>query len=372
MRQRSFISVLLLLLAASVPAGAATLFGLVDTGELYASTDGGAHWSILSTLPVHDATAIAAAETSDRLFLATESGLLYRSADGGLNWMAVGTVSAENVVDMMIHSNGDIFLLTATGEIFLSANDGASFSLLATLTASNHVSLDGDEGGGDNLYALTRTGEVARSADEGSTWDVVGAVATPEAVDIQSLGLEMYVLTATGLIYRSTDQAVTWVAVGTVSQVHMTGITRNDNTWIATTAEGLVAASTDATSWSFVGSINQLTVIAIGNDSPQATGIGPDRPPVPAGLRLDPPWPNPLGVSGNVNITFELSGPGTLSLQLFNPLGQLVTQRPEQFFPSAGDHNIEWAMPSFASGVYFVRATSGNGLFAQQKLVIVR
>ena len=179
-----------------------------------------------------------------------------------------------------------------------------SFSALAALTASNHVALDGDEGGGDNLYALTRTGEVAKSEDGGSTWNVVGAVTTPDAVDIQSLGLDLYVLSATGVIYRSTDQGVTWVAVGTVSQVNMTGMTRDGQTWMATTREGLVATSTDAASWSFVGSINQLSVTSIGNDVPQATGIGTGRPPSITGLSMAPPWPNPIGAPGLVNIEF--------------------------------------------------------------------
>ena len=143
------VCLLLLCLTAPVSANAATLFGLVDTGELFASSDGGVSWSVLSTLPVSDAMAIAAGETSSQLYLATGTGLVYHSADGGLNWNATGAVSAGNVVDMMIHSSGDIFLLTATGEIYLSGDDGVSFSATATLTASNHVALDGDEGGGD-------------------------------------------------------------------------------------------------------------------------------------------------------------------------------------------------------------------------------
>ena len=363
---------LLLCLVSPAPANAATLFGLVDTGELFASVDGGVSWSVLSTLPVSDATAIAAAETSSELYLATESGLVYRSTDGGLNWTATGAVSASNVVDMLIHSSGDIYLLTKTGDIYLSSDDGVSFSAMATLTASNHVALDGDEGGGDNLYTLTQTGEVAKSVDGGSTWNVVGAITTPDAVDIQSLGLDLYVLTGTGIISRSTDQGVTWMTVGTVSQVHMTGMTRDGQTWVTTTKEGLVATSTDATSWSFVGSINQLNVIAIGNDLPQATGIGPERPPSITVLSMSPPWPNPLGAQGLVNIAFDLPVADVVSLQLFNPAGQLVVRRPAQRFPAAGEHTVSWAIPTLPSGIYFVRLATVQGLSVHRKLAIIR
>ena len=78
-------------------ASGATLFGLVDTGELFASDDGGVTWTVRSTLAVSDAIAIAAGESSDELFMATRSGLVYRSGDGGLNWTAIGAVALLGV-----------------------------------------------------------------------------------------------------------------------------------------------------------------------------------------------------------------------------------------------------------------------------------
>jgi hypothetical protein len=296
--------------------------------------------------------------------------LVYRSTDGGLNWSATGAVSAGNVVDMMISSSGDIFLLTKTGDIYLSSDDGVSFSALATLTASNHVAMDGDEGGGDNLYTLTQTGEVARSVDGGSTWNVVGAVTTSDAVDIQSDGLDLYVLTGSGIVSRSSDQGVTWMTAGTVSQVHMTGMTLDGETLVTTTKEGLVATSSDAMNWEFVGSINQLNVIAIGNDLPQATGVDSERPPTFASLSVTPPWPNPLAGTV-VHVGFELGTPAHVSLHLYSPAGQVVARRSGQFFQAGSGHEIAWLLPTIPSGVYFVRVET-SGMSAARKIVLVR
>jgi len=60
--------------ASAVRAG--TLFGLINTGELYVSTNQGANWSIRSALPVRDAVALAAGSSSSQLYLASQSGVV--------------------------------------------------------------------------------------------------------------------------------------------------------------------------------------------------------------------------------------------------------------------------------------------------------
>ena len=367
----SLICVMIICLAVvPQPVRAATLFGLVNTGELFASGDGGVTWTVRSTLAVSDAVAIAAGESSDELFMATRSGLIYRSSDGGTNWTAIGSVSASDVVDMAIRTNSDIFLLSETGTLWLSTDDGVTFTPFATLTASNHVSLSGDVGGG-NLYALTETGEVARSTDFGATWNVVGAVTTPDAVSIRSVGLNLYVLTGTGDIARSTDQGATWMMVGTISQVHMTGLTTNGTDLVAATKEGLIATSGDAVSWSFAGSINQLTVVAIGNDTPRVTGIGHQVPAL-SRLRVRSLWPNPApGDVDVITVLFELDRPGQVALRVYDVAGKLVGERAPQAYAQAGEYTLRWDAGGLASGVYFVQLVTEGGLKAQTKLAIV-
>jgi len=363
--------VTVLLAVAVLPAGAARLFGLVDTGELFVSDNGGVNWSVQSTLAVSDAIAIAAGESSDELFLATEAGLIYRSTDAGMNWTAVGSVSASDVIDMAIRTNGDLYLLSKTGTLWRSTDDGANFTALAALTASNYMSLTGRAGGGD-MYALTETGEVARSTDFGTTWNVVGVVTTPDAVEIRSVGLDLYVLTGTGNIAESTDKGATWIMIGTISQVNMTALTLNGTDLVAASKEGLVATSGDAMSWSFPGSINQLNVVAIGNDSPTVTGIGPQAPPI-SPLRVRSVWPNPVGNSGTpVAVQFELATSDQVGLRVYNVAGILVRSTAPRAFSAGGPYTLEWNTTGLPSGVYFLRLSTEAGLTAQTKLTVIR
>ena len=362
--------VALSIVAGFVPADAATLFGIVDTGELFTSDDGGASWNPQSTLPVSDAVAIAAGETSDELFMATTSGSIYRSSDGGTSWMGAGVVPASDVVDMAIRNNGDIYLLSKKGSLWLSDDDGATFTAIATLPASNHVSLAGDVGGG-HLYVLTETGEVARSSDFGTTWDVVGAVTTPDAVAIRPMGLVLYVLTGTGDVAKSADAGATWVMVGTISQVHMTGLTTDGTNFAAVTREGLIATSGDAVNWSFVGSINQLDVVAIGNDIPTITGVR-DQGPAFSRLRVRSLWPNPARGDGDlVSVMLETAGSDEVAFELYDVAGRLVGRREPREFAGPGVHTAQWDVGNLASGVYLVRLTAASGASARTKLTVI-
>jgi photosystem II stability/assembly factor-like uncharacterized protein len=353
------------------PAGGTTLFGLVDTGELFASSDGGATWTVRATLAISDAVGIAAGETSDELFIITRSGLVYRSTDAGVNWAAVGAVTADDVVDMLIRPNGDIFLLSRTGILWQSTDDGVTFTSHSILTASNHVSMTADDS--DYIYILTQTGEVAKSIDEGVSWNTVGVVTTSEAVEIRAKDSDLFVLTGSGDIARSTDGCATWTIIGTISQVHMSSLTLDGTDLVAATTEGLIASSADGATWTWVGSINQLTVVSLGNDTPTGTGIGPDRPPSVTTLQLNPPWPNPIsGQGGLTSFLFTLPQADAVTIELYNIEGKLVRRRPSEKFTESGEYIIQWDPGKLASGVYFIRLTTTQGLKAHRKLAVVR
>lgn len=368
---KSPLPILLLVLSFALPSSAATLFGLVDTGELFASADGGVTWTIQSTLPVSTAVDIAAGETPSELYMATSAGVLYRSTDAGVNWNAAGTVTGNEVVSMLIRPSGDIFLLGVAGTVWRSADDGATFSTVATLTASNHMSLTDDWM--NNIYALTETGEVARSSDDGVSWTTVGVITSSSVVEMRDKGSDLFALTATGDIAKSSDQGVSWTMVGTASQVNMTGMTLDGGDLVITSKEGLVATSTDGTTWSWVGSINQLDVMALGNDAPSVTGIGPTTPSFAPRGEIEALWPNPQRANGDeTSITFSISEASTVLFELYDVTGRRVAARGAEDFATPGTHTVGWSIPGLASGTYFLKMTTGAGAPAQSKLTVVR
>ena len=355
------------LAAAGTPSAALTLFGMVDTGELFASTDTGVTWSARSTLTVTDAVALSAGLTPADLYLVTESGTLYTSGDAGASWSPTGTLSVSDATDLALDPSGALLVLTRTGSVFRSTDAGSSFTPIAAVAATDFASLTFLEP--QTYFALTRSGDVAQSTDGGVSWALVGTIAVSDAVQVRALQSSLFVLTGTGDVYKSTDQGSTWAAVGTLSQVGMTGMTRAGSELVAICREGHTATSADGVTWTWVGSINQLRVTSLGVDTP-ATGVEVTLP-VGGPFALSSPWPNPCR-GGASTFHFRIEGPETLSFQLFDVVGRLVAARAPESFAAAGAYAISWDPGGLSAGVYYVRLASVSGRSDGTRWAVVR
>jgi photosystem II stability/assembly factor-like uncharacterized protein len=343
-----------LVLGLASPSAASNLFGLIDTGEIYRSTDNGANWSVIATLPVRDAVALSARLTTSDLFLLTGSGDVYRSLDAGFNWSAVGTVTARDGVDLTIPPDGSLLVLTGTGSVYQSVDEGVTFTPLAALAGSNFRSLVFTTSP-LNHYALTATGEVYESTDGGAGWTPKGAIPVPDARRIQTVGGTLYVISEAADVYRSVDRGVSWSAVGTLSQVGTRGFARNAGALVAATREGDVATSADGTSWAWQGSINQLELTALATDEPAVTSV--DGFPGGA-LSLGPAYPNPS--TGALTLAIRLDHDTDVWLALYDVSGRRVAVRAPERFP-AGSRTITWQPGAQGPGLYFVRLQTPEG-----------
>jgi hypothetical protein len=353
---RSMLGLAILLLLSSSSAGAA-IFGLVDTGEIYSSGNGGTTWSVLATLPVRDAVGIAAGVSTSELFVVTRSGSVYRSTNAGAGWSGVGAITASDVAAFTITPDGSLLALTESGTLYRSQNGGVAFSAIAALTASEFVSLA--RGPLGRLVALTRTGEVYESQNQGSTWSAVGRITVSNAASIRRRAAELYVLTRTGEVYRSLDYGRAWLAVGAITASDMSAILEIGASLVAASESGEVYASPNGVGWTAVGAIQQLRVSALGADTPLATGVALEESPLPFSMRA--PYPNPARVATGSTFAFTTArAAAQVRLELFDAHGRRVGMLDPEPFSAAGTNRVLWRPSGMAPGTYFVRATSGG------------
>lgn len=339
-----------------------TLLALVDTGELFASDDSGASWSLRSTLPVRDAVALIAGDTPSAWILTTESGSILRSHDAGHTWIVAGAIAAVDLVALAGRTDGGILALTRTGTVWLSLDEGASFFVLAALAGSDHASLIRTATG--ELYALTRTGSIEESQDGGGSWFPVGSLPVSNAVGLAAPQGSVVVLTEAGTLWKSEDAGRTWVAVGTLSQVGMTGLTTTAQGLAACHRGGAVAATPDGATWSWVGSVQQLETVSLANDTPQTTGI-PTPPSGTANHRRLRVWPNPI--ASGATLSLEISGgpdplwsqPGAYRIGIVGADGRLVSRQETASLQLGEQSTVHIA--GLASGTYYVRVIDPAG-----------
>jgi len=347
------------------PARAGTLFGLLDTGELFASADQGVSWTIRSTLPVRDAVSLAARGSASELFLASQSGSIYRSLDAGVSWAAVGVVPASNVAELAIEPDGDLLLLAASGGLYRSADQGASWEALASLVAPDFVSLA--VAAGDDLYAVTRTGSVYRSQDGGGSWFPLGLLAVSNAARLRTSGNDLFVVTETGEFYESVDGGTTWNAIAALSQIGIRGFVATGDGFYVATKEGHVATSPDGAAWSWQGSINQLSLTALADDTPAVTAVG--GPAV--AVRFSGPIPNPSR-GARARFSLHLDRSRTAYLSAYDVRGRRVARSaPVTLQPGAQD--LQWEPDGVRTGAYRIRLSETSGaVLGEVSWIIVR
>jgi hypothetical protein len=114
--------------------------------------------------------------------------------------------------------------------------------------------------------------------------------------------------------------------------------------------------SGDGTTWTWEGTVNQLTVRALAHDIP--TQIGVKDPPITPVLRFLGPQPNPARSS--THLVFELEQEAEVTVEVFDAQGRLVS-RPilGERFPK-GDTTRAWQPDQLTSGVYYLRAVLGQ------------
>lgn len=356
------------LLLFSAGDSCAAIFGLVDTGEIYSSGDGGATWNVVATLPVRDAVGIAAGASTSELFIVTRSGSVYRSVDAGADWSAVGAITASDVAAFTIAPDGSLLALTESGTLYRSQNAGATFSAIAALTASEFVSLA--RGSLGRFVALARTGEVYESQDQGGTWTAVGRITVSNAASIRRRAMELYILTRTGEVYRSLDDGRAWLAVGAITASDMRAILETGSSLIAASESGEVYGSPNGTGWAVVGAIQQLRVSALGADTPLATGVWSEESPLPFTMRA--PYPNPARRATGSTFAFATERAGApVRLELFDAHGRRVAVLDPGPSAAAGTNRIVWRPSGVPAGSYIVRATS-QGVHVTWKWCLMR
>ena len=365
----------------SLAVSGTNLFVGTEAEGVFLSTNNGTSWTAVNNgLAYTNTIVFGLAASGTNIFAGVFLRGVYLSTDNGTSWTQVNSGLTNTQVYNFVVSGTNIFAGTLGGGVFLSSNNGASWTTVNTgLTSTSIYSLAVS---GTNIFAGTYPGGVFLSSNNGTSWTSANSGLTGlYAHALVVLGTNLHAGTAGG-VYFSTNNGATWTAMST-SYVYDFAFS-GTNLFVGTN-DGVLLSTNNGTSWTSASTglpktrVNMLGVsgpnLIAGTDtmgvwkrplSEMVTSVERPSTDLPIQFSLDQNYPNPFNPS--TTITYELSRASSVTLRVFNTLGQQVEVLVDEE-KEAGVYQVHWNA-GVPSGVYFYRIQAGEFVETRKMLLL--
>jgi hypothetical protein len=349
------------------------------TGVLL-STNNGNSWSLINTGLNPSYCDGPFAIKGDSIFAGSGNGIFF-STNNGVSWDSVNTgLTNRNVGALAINGN-NIFAGTYEGGVFLSTNNGSSWNAVNTGLNSN-ACISSFAIKGDTIYTGATSpglgsGGVYLSSNNGGLWTAVNnglpydtsISSFPNISALSISGNNIFAGTEYGM-YLSSNAGSSWVAVNSGINWEGYGITAlaisGNNIYAG--CNGVYLSSNNGSSWINIGLIGDtVTALTVYRDTLFAGTFGGiwRLPLVGVGIKEInnnasnvTVYPNPATDKINV-ISNQCSVSG---VEICNILWEKIYNLPITDKRSPITINCS----SFASGVYFIKATTEKGVVVRK------
>lgn len=167
------------------------------SGQIWASSDGGASWAVLGASLNTSWTALTMSSDGVRVAAAQFNGPIQVSGDSGASWTARATT--QNWWSMASSANGSILIAsTQQGALYSSTDQGTTWAVAPAGWSSASLPLVAVSGDGSRLYAVAQGGGVTRAAAHQSALGSIGSLAggAGDSVTLQYIGSGRFIVLA--------------------------------------------------------------------------------------------------------------------------------------------------------------------------------
>lgn len=348
-------------------------FGTDIFGNRYLrkSTDNGTSWTVqtadYSNFPfIFIPTRLEA--ISDTLILtstAKDAGML-KSSDGGATWNMFDVFDDEdgdnNPIDHLFDNGEFFFIASSSNGFYRSRTDSVRWNRVRAFGSDENVEDDIfgaviNESTG-RIFVLTDNG-VEYSDDNGDNWTLVSLATLGITEGGVPQGIEML---GDDILIQFLGQDVTRMVLvqGLNSSTTVNdGLGDFENTGrflsFPTTSKGIAFGNR-------LGDATQLWQFGMG-----VATSNEDDAFSPESFTLEQNFPNPFNPT--TNIRFSLNEASTISLTVYNLLGQQIASVASGRF-SAGEHTFSFDASSLSSGVYIYQLRNGSNLLTRKMTLI--
>ncbi len=335
----------------------ATNYG--STGGVFLSNDHGATW-VGGTSGLPNSIVNALSTVGDTVFCGTNGYGVLRSTDSGLHWgqASTGTIAStyidafsidgDTILAASFNNSGGVWRSLDRGETWLQASTGLPTDPYQPGVYRDILSLAKNH---SVLYAGTSYAGIYISTNNGDEWlESDSGLPANNNYNAQSFAIDsntIYVGTTIG-VFKSFDNGSHWEAFNTGFPSTLT-------------VSSLLAANHMLFAGCYGGGVwtSPLDVTNVDNHSPLQ---------LPFKFSLEQNYPNPFNPS--TTISYSLVHAGTVSLTIFNVLGQEILH-PVSGYEQPGMHSIKFAGDRFPGGAYYYRLNV-NGMSLVRKMLLIK
>ncbi|CAN5629756.1 hypothetical protein BH10BAC5_BH10BAC5_00440 [soil metagenome] len=300
-------------------------------------------------------------------YFAPDNGGYWRSTNSGQNWTEIsGNYPFRSPCDIVIMADSSNVQFVADGitgsgiaQIFKSTNSGVNWTLVHNNTSSgggseipsmtisqlNRGTLYCTEWSGSNIYKTTNYGTnwVVDHSNGFSGWASDICHDDPTIIMTGSYG------TSSSL---STNNGATFASLPTMSG-------GGAGAGMIAIDKSLMLSQETSNLYKLKATYSVLTSI---DEHINLSSI-------PQNYSLSQNYPNPFNPTTNIN--FALPKAGTVSLKVYNQLGQLIETLAEGF-RQAGSYSLQYDATKLSSGIYFYKLITSDGFVETKKMLLVK
>jgi photosystem II stability/assembly factor-like uncharacterized protein len=299
---------------------------------------------------------------------------MLRTTNGGTNWTAQSSGTA-NVLWSVSFADADTgTAVGSSGSILRTINGGTSWTAQSSGTTNSLRGVSFTDA--NNGTAVGVSGTILRTTNGGTSW-------TPQLSGTTiSLNGVSFTDANTGTVVGGLGTFVggtRWRAHSSGTTDSRSGITINDHNIFRTTNGGTnwTAQSSGTANWLYSVSFTDAnTGTAVGDagtilhtSNGGVVWVKDGRQgEIQNGFVLEQNYPNPFNPT--TNITYSLPYSSSVTLTVYNTLGQQVTTLVHEH-QEAGHYQQVWNAEGIASGVYFYRLQAGD-FASTRKLILMK